>query len=287
MDKSSHPSHPNLWMSVPFLGPGRDMADPMYRQIAEDLRRQIERGELARGAQLPTETELREHYSASRNTVRDAIKWLITRGLVETRPGQGTFVVEVISPFVTTLTQVAGSDGSGEGLPYIQEVMARRRTPRVSQVRVEIRQADGRTARELQLGEGDTVISRHQQRFIDDKAWSLQTSFYPMRLFERGATRLIEAANIEGGTVEYLKQAIEVEQIGWRDHLVVRAPDASETAFFGLLDDGRVAVIETRRTAFDRTGTPIRLTVSAYPADRNEFVINVGEIPAEVADPSS
>ena len=74
------------------------MADPMYRQIAEDLRRQIEAGELAPGAQLRTELELREKYNASRNTVRDAIKWLITRGLVETRPGQGTFVVQKIDP---------------------------------------------------------------------------------------------------------------------------------------------------------------------------------------------
>ena len=62
------------------------MAEPMYRQIADDLQRRIESGELEQGAQIPTEIELREHYEASRNTVRDAIKWLMTRGLVETRP---------------------------------------------------------------------------------------------------------------------------------------------------------------------------------------------------------
>ena len=86
----------------------------MYRQIAEDLRRQIEDGELAPGSQLLTELELREKYNASRNTIRDAIKPLITRGLVETRPGQGTFVVQKIVPFVTTLTgdPEVGSDGT-------------------------------------------------------------------------------------------------------------------------------------------------------------------------------
>jgi GntR family transcriptional regulator len=36
------------------------MANPMYRQIAEDLRRRIESGDLAPGSQLPTELELRE-----------------------------------------------------------------------------------------------------------------------------------------------------------------------------------------------------------------------------------
>ena len=50
------------------------MAEPMYRQIAEDLQHRIEVGELKRGSQIPTEIDLREHYEASRNTVRDAIK---------------------------------------------------------------------------------------------------------------------------------------------------------------------------------------------------------------------
>ena len=80
------------------------MPEPIYRSIAEDLRRRIETGELRPGQQLRTEIELRDHYNASRNTIRDAIKLLVTRGLVETRPGQGTFVVETIVPFVTTLT---------------------------------------------------------------------------------------------------------------------------------------------------------------------------------------
>jgi GntR family transcriptional regulator len=80
------------------------MAEPLYRQIADDLRAKIESGELEQGSQLATEGELRDEYNASRNTVRDAIKWLTNLGLVETRPGQGTFVVEKATPFVTTLT---------------------------------------------------------------------------------------------------------------------------------------------------------------------------------------
>src|ERR1700726_2030502 len=105
------------------------MADPMYKQIADDLRGQIEEGSLAPGQQLRTELELREKYEASRNTVRDAIKWLITRGLVETRPGQGTFVVQTIIPFLTTLTGHPESASGGEGKTYSQEVTARLRQP--------------------------------------------------------------------------------------------------------------------------------------------------------------
>ena len=104
------------------------MANPMYRQIAEDLRAQIESGELKPGQQLRTELELREHYGASRNTVRDAIKWLTNLGLVETKPGQGTFVVQKIDPFVTTLTGDPRTGlGSDEGANYLSEVSERNR----------------------------------------------------------------------------------------------------------------------------------------------------------------
>ena len=262
------------------------MADPMYRQIADDLRRQIEDGSLEPGQQLRTELELREKYNASRNTVRDAVKWLITRGLVETRPGQGTFVVEQIIPFVTTLTGDPETS-SGEGATYIKEVAASLRRPNASAPRVEIQEAAGQLATELQLKHGATVVSRHQQRSIDGTPWSLQTSFYPMSLVERGALRLIQAGDIGEGTVEYLRESVGIKQAGYRNTITVRAPDEMETSFFKLPSDGRVSVIEARQTAFDDKQVPVRLTVSVYPADRNQFAVNVGHVPVEVAEPAS
>jgi GntR family transcriptional regulator len=258
--------------------------ESMYRQIAEDLRRQIESGELGHGDQLPTEIELREKYDASRNTVRDAVKWLITRGLVETRPGQGTFVVEKIVPYVTQLIGDPGTGRDDEGPVYIAEVQAMRRIPSSTDPRVEIQRAVGEVQAELQLDEGSTVVSRHQERYIDGTPWSLQTSFYPMRLVERGALKLIQAPNIVEGTVEYLRAALDLHQAGYRDKITVRAPNGTETGFFRLHDDGRVAVFEVFRTAFDENDKPFRLTVSVYPADRNRFAVNVGKVPPEVME---
>ena len=259
----------------------------MYRQIAEDLRRQIESGELPPGSQLLTEIELRENYNASRNTVRDAIKSLITRGLVETRPGQGTFVVEKITPYVTTLTGDPVSGGGGEGEAFITEVTAKEREPTTSDPRVEIQKADHRVAQALQVEEGAQVVSRHQQRFIDNTPFSLQTSFYPMRLVEQGATKLREASNIEEGTVAYLARTCGIRQAGYRDSIGMRAPDEIETAFFKLPSDGRVSVLEVLRIAFDAEGDEFRLTTTVYPADRNEFVVNVGSVPARFTDPEA
>jgi GntR family transcriptional regulator len=265
------------------------MAEPMYRQIADDLRVKIDSGEIAQGAQLPTEIELMDAYSASRNTVRDAIKLLTTRGMVEPRPGQGTFVVEKINPFVTTLTGDPAAAGPGEGNTYTKEVEARLRRPTVTHPGVGIHQVGSPVPAlgELQLPEGTPVVSRHQQWFIDDIPWSLQTSFYPMGLIERGASRLLQAGDINQGTVVYLRETLGIKQVGYRDTITVRAPDKVEADFFRLPDDGRISIIEIRRTAFDEQGAPIRLTVSVYPADRNQFAVDVGEVPPGVVDPSS
>jgi GntR family transcriptional regulator len=38
-------------------------------------------------------------------------------------------------------------------------------------------------------------------------------------------------------------------------------------------------VFEVLRTGFDQTGTPMRLTVTVFPTDRNQFQVNVGDVP--------
>jgi len=255
------------------------MANPMYRQIAEDLREQIESGQLEPGQQLPTELELRDHYDASRNTVRDAIKWLTTLGLVETRPGHGTFVVQTIDPFVYTLTGDPSGPGVSEGASYLSEVRERKRKASVSPLQVEIQEAHGDIATGLWIPEGTEVISRHERRFIDGTPWSMQTSFYSMEFADRGAERLRSARNIEEGTVKYLAETLHIYQKGYRDWITVRAPNATEAEFFKLPPDGRVAMYVLFRTAFDGNGQPMRLTVTVFPADRNQFIVEVGEVP--------
>ena len=256
------------------------MANPLYRQIAEDLREQIESGRLRPGVQLWTELELREQYRASRNTVRDAIKWLINLGLVETKPGRGTFVVQKIDPFVTALSgdPLTGL-GSDEGARLLSEVARRNRMPTTSPVQVEIQQASDEMSAALRINTGAEIISRHERRYIDGTPWSTQTSYYPMVFADRGAERLRNARNIDEGTVQYLADTLHLCQVGYRDQITVRAPNTTEAAFFKLPPDGRVPMCEITRTAFDGNAQPMRLTVTVYPADRNQFVVYVGAVP--------
>jgi len=259
------------------------LQQPMYQQIAEDLRKQIESGILARGSRLSTELELREQYDASRNTVRDAIKRLIAQGLVETRPGQGTFVTRQIDPFVTVLTTDPRTGfGGGEGAMFLSQVSADHRAPFVTTPKVEVQTPPEVITRRLRVAPDAQVVSRHQERYIDDIPWSLQASFYPMEFITRGATQLLMAQDIPEGAVRYLAQTIGVRQVGYRDWITARLPDDYEQRFFGIGHD--LTVFEIFRTAFDQHKTPMRVTVTIFPTDRNQFIVNVGD---DVPDPKS
>ena len=181
------------------------MPEPIYRRIADDLRLRIESGELAPGSKLPTELALRDTYRVSRNTIRDALRWLLNRGLVDTRHGQGTFVASRFKPFITTLSpdwQADSGPGGGEGQAGRVEVEARSGVPDASPPAVGIKLATGNVAARLRLAEGTNVVSRHQELYIDGCPWSLQTSYYPMRLVDMGARRLLDAFGSEFLRVE-------------------------------------------------------------------------------------
>ena len=277
------------------------MPEPMYKRVAEDLRSKIESAQIAPGSQLPTELELMEDYgerfgdssgrgsTISRNTVRDAIKLLVARGLVVTRPGKGTFVVRKIDPFVSTLS---GSPEIGretvrymsEVDRYASEVEESGRKPDVTVPRVEVQPASGRVASHLGLDEGAMVICRYQERSIDETPWSLQTTFYPMEwVTQGGANRLLIAENITDGIVGYVEDTLGVKQVGLHDLITARVANGHEVAFFDLPEDGQVAVFEVSRVGFDEQGLPLRLTVTVYPADRNYLAYDEGQVPANVA----
>ncbi|MYW05035.1 FCD domain-containing protein [Streptomyces sp. SID3343] len=66
--------------------------------LAGRLQRLIEDGQLAEGDRLPPERELADTWRVSRATVREALRELELRGLVDRRPGRGTTVTGVAHP---------------------------------------------------------------------------------------------------------------------------------------------------------------------------------------------
>lgn len=260
------------------------MDAPMYRQIADDLRRQIGSGELVRGARLSTDLELSEHYAVSKNTVRDAIRSLIRDGLLEARAGVGTFVARRIEPYITNLSpdpRVGVGAGGEEPRTYptrVQQGKGRPTTPRV-----EVMTCPPDIAARLKIAPDSQVISRSQERKIDDVLWSLQSSYYPLEWGTSGASKLLIAEDIAHGTIMYLAETLGLLQAGYEDTLTARPASDNEKQLFGLSPAAAMFVIY--RTAYTKDKIATRVTVTVCPADRNQFRYNYGIVPIPEQDP--
>ena len=75
---------------------------PIYRQLVQQVRRDVMLGRLQPGDQLPSVKEVVDSLSVNPNTVVKAFSELEHQGLVVRRQGVGTFVAA--SPSMTSLT---------------------------------------------------------------------------------------------------------------------------------------------------------------------------------------
>ena len=65
---------------------------PVYQQIIDQVKRDIALGRLAKDERLPTVRQLAEQLAINPNTISKAYRQMEQEGIINTRPGAGTFV---------------------------------------------------------------------------------------------------------------------------------------------------------------------------------------------------
>ena len=94
----------------------------LYEQIVQQVEDSILTGKLKAGDQLPPERELALEFGVSRTAVREAVKALREKGLVEAYPGRGTFITEGTSQAVRQSLDRMIKIGQPEGSSFLVEV---------------------------------------------------------------------------------------------------------------------------------------------------------------------
>jgi DNA-binding FadR family transcriptional regulator len=94
---------------------GLDERRGLHRVVVRDLGMRIVRGQLGEGAALPPEADLSTELGVSRTVVREAIRVLAAKGLVESRPRTGTRALgrgrwRLVDPEVLAWQMEAGPD---------------------------------------------------------------------------------------------------------------------------------------------------------------------------------
>lgn len=93
----------------------------LFERIVEQIEARVRAGELKVGDQLPSERELAEQFQVSRTAVREAIKTLREKGLVQILPGRGTFIINGASRAMRQSLGLLTRPGA-EGASHLVEV---------------------------------------------------------------------------------------------------------------------------------------------------------------------
>jgi GntR family transcriptional repressor for pyruvate dehydrogenase complex len=96
----------------------------LYEQIVQQIEESIVSGTLKPGDQLPAERELAQRFGVSRTAVREAVKALREKGLVEAYSGRGTFITDGTNQAVSKSLDLMVKIGQPEGSTHLAEVRA-------------------------------------------------------------------------------------------------------------------------------------------------------------------
>jgi GntR family trehalose operon transcriptional repressor len=225
-----------------------------YNQIYSDLLAEISAERLAKGARLPSETELMDAYQASRGTVRKAIELLQERGFVQKQHGKGAFVL--------SQSHIELQLG---GIVSFQEIHQRLGRSLITEV-VEFRRIplQGALLEHLHAEEGSLVTQIKRIRHIDNKRVILDINHFVDELIP-GLTEEIA----KGSIYEYIEGQLGLS-ISFAQR-VIEAQQCSKDDRQYLDLDGQGHVIVIKNHTFLQDGRQFEYTESRHTLDKFYF----------------
>ena len=143
---------------------------PLYKQLTDILRRDIEEGKFKKGEKIPTEIELSKLYNVSRITVRNALEELTKENLLIRKQGKGTFVnIEKLS---------RGISGSKSFSDMCREIGCK---PGAKVIKCVIEDANNKDTEVLALEPHSKIIVIERIRYADGVPVAFEVSRLPER----------------------------------------------------------------------------------------------------------
>ncbi|WP_125705622.1 GntR family transcriptional regulator [Lacticaseibacillus daqingensis] len=231
------------------------MESPVYIQIHNQIRQDIEAGKWQIGDRIPSERDLAVTFNVSRMTLRQAIQTLVDEGILERRIGAGTYVAnrkvqEKVSG-VTSFTDIMIAQGKKPSSKTISYHVAK---PSLSE------------SEKLQLPDGAQVLRMERIRYADAVPISFEVATVPydlVRDFSKSEVTKSFYHTLEkkggyhmGGATQTVSAQLASERIA--DYLEIKRGEA---------------ILRLRQISLLQDGRPFEYVRTQYVGERFEFYL--------------
>jgi GntR family transcriptional regulator, transcriptional repressor for pyruvate dehydrogenase complex len=216
----------------------------VFEQIAVQIEKRILNGELRSGDRLPTERDLAEQFHVSRTAVREAMKILAQKGLVDMRPGRGTIVIDGAHEAMQDsiglvmklrLGEVGGSDTLVEVRTILETEIAALAAARATEKEIASMREAIQTMDE-NLNNADAYIAA-DNRFHEALAQATQNALIVMLI--KSIVNLLSEQRKQVFQVEGGPQRGQIHHKRILDNVIRREPEAARAAMRSHLQQVR------------------------------------------------
>ncbi|MGQ7339133.1 GntR family transcriptional regulator [Streptococcus suis] len=227
-----------------------------YKKVYADIKEKIEQNIWQANQEMPTENELMEIYSYSKDTIRKALSLLEMDGYIQKRQGRNSIILDhnlVRKPFVSELKTVSELNRSAHH--QVQTELTN----------LYIVQGQPEVMKELEVDEKTDLYRISRVRTIDGERLEYEISYFDRRIVPYLSKEIAESS-----IYQYLENELGLEISHSRREISFRFATEEEKSLLDLADYDMV--ISVTSTTYLADGRPFQYGTITYRPDKVTFV---------------
>ncbi|HHT7795342.1 TPA: GntR family transcriptional regulator [Streptococcus suis] len=227
-----------------------------YKKVYADIKEKIEQNIWHANQEMPTENELMEIYSYSKDTIRKALSLLEMDGYIQKRQGRNSIILDhnlVRKPFVSELKTVSELNRSAHH--QVQTELTN----------LYIVQGQPEVMKELEVDEKTDLYRVSRVRTIDGERLEHEISY-----FDRRIVPYLSKEVAESSIYKYLEEELGLEISHSRREISFRFATEEEKSLLDLADYDMVVSVTS--TTYLADGRPFQYGTITYRPDKVTFV---------------
>lgn len=171
------------------------MKKPVYLTIAEDIEKNFFNNNCYQNKKLPSERNLAEQYKVTRGTIRNAIEYLVSKGLLEKKLGSGNYIKR------TSLNL-----NLNEQLSFSEKSHFLDKTSKTKVIQFE-KIYDLKISKIFNLDEEKEFFKIKRLRYLDEEVVNIEITYLMCEMFPNISTEIMEKSKYD-----YIENFISIKE---------------------------------------------------------------------------